>query len=85
MKLLDDPKIPTTTRNSGRPHHSHKPLDVAAEMGLKQGRPYCMRHRHHHLIAASTNLDPKNVEQSPQNRGETLPLTKAEIHHASMA
>jgi hypothetical protein len=35
MKLLDDPKIPTTRRNPRRPHHSDKPLDVAAEMGLK--------------------------------------------------
>jgi hypothetical protein len=33
MKLLDDPKIPTARRNSRRPHHSHKHLDVAAEMG----------------------------------------------------
>jgi hypothetical protein len=67
MKLLDDPKIPTATRNPRRPYHSHKPLNVATEMGLKLGRPYCTRHRHHHLSVASTNLDPKNVEQSPQN------------------
>jgi hypothetical protein len=40
MKLLDDPKIPTARRNPRRPHHSHKPLDVTAEMGLKPGRPY---------------------------------------------
>jgi hypothetical protein len=37
MKLLDDPKIPTVRRNHQRPHHSHKPLDIAAEMGLKLG------------------------------------------------
>jgi hypothetical protein len=60
MKLLDNPKIPTVRRNPRRPHHSHNPLDVAAEMGLKPGRPYCMRRRHHHLSTASTNLDPKN-------------------------
>jgi hypothetical protein len=29
MKLLDDPNIPTIRRNPRRPHHSHKPLDVA--------------------------------------------------------
>jgi hypothetical protein len=65
MKLLDDSKIPTATRNPRRPLHSHKPLDVADEMGLKPQRPYCMRHRHHHLSAASTNLNPKNEERSP--------------------
>jgi hypothetical protein len=37
MKLLDDPKIPTARRNPQRPHHSHKPLDVAVEIGLKPG------------------------------------------------
>jgi hypothetical protein len=61
MKLLDDPKISTARRNPRRPHHSHKPLDIAAEMRLKPGRPYCTRRCHHHLNAASTNLDPKNV------------------------
>jgi hypothetical protein len=86
MKLLDDTKIPTARLNSRRPHHSHKHLDVAAEMGLKPGRPYCTRRRHHHhLSAASTNLNPKNEEQSPQNKGRTLPPTRAKIHHASMA
>jgi hypothetical protein len=60
MKLLDDPKIPTARRNPRRPHHSHKPLDVATEMELKPGRPYCTRRRHHHLSATSTNLDPKH-------------------------
>jgi hypothetical protein len=39
IKLLDDPKIPTARRNPRRPHHSHKPLDVAVEMGLKPERP----------------------------------------------
>jgi hypothetical protein len=43
MKLLDDPKIPTPKRNTQRPNQSHKPLDVATEIGLKPGRPYCMR------------------------------------------
>jgi hypothetical protein len=33
MKLLDDLKIPTAIRNPRRPHHSHKPFDVATEMG----------------------------------------------------
>jgi hypothetical protein len=33
MKLLDDPKIPTARQNPQRPNHSHKPLDVAIEMG----------------------------------------------------
>jgi hypothetical protein len=87
MKLLDDPKIPIARRNPRRPHHSHKPLDVATEMGLKLGRPYCTsrRHHHHHLSAAPTNLDPKNGERSPENRGGALPPTRAEIHRASMA
>jgi hypothetical protein len=35
MKLLDDPKIPTARQNPQRPHHTHKPLEVTAEMGLK--------------------------------------------------
>jgi hypothetical protein len=68
MKLLDDLKILTARRNPLRPNHSHKPLDVVAEMGLKLGRPYCTRRHHHHLNVAPTNLDPKNKEQSPQNR-----------------
>jgi hypothetical protein len=37
MKLLDDPKIPTARQNPRGPHHSHKPLDVAAEMGCSRG------------------------------------------------
>jgi hypothetical protein len=84
MKLLDDPKIPTARRNPLRLHHSHKPLDVAAEMGLKPGRPYCTKRRHHHLSAAPTKLGPKNGERSLKTGG-ALPLTRAEIHHASMA
>jgi hypothetical protein len=56
MKLLDDPKIPTARRNPRRPHHSHKPLDITAEMRLKSGRPYCTRRRRHHLSATPTNL-----------------------------
>jgi hypothetical protein len=60
MKLIDDPKIPIARRNPRRPHHSHKPFDVTAEMGLKPERPYCTRHRHHRLNATSTNLNPKN-------------------------
>jgi hypothetical protein len=28
MKLLDDPKIPTTKQKCRKPDHSHKPLDV---------------------------------------------------------
>jgi hypothetical protein len=73
MKLLDDPKIPTARRNPRRSHHSHKPLDVATEMGLKSGRPYCTRRRHHHLSAAPTNLNPKNEKLGPQNRGRSPP------------
>jgi hypothetical protein len=37
IKLLDDPKIPIARRNPRRPHHSHKPLDVATAIGLKPG------------------------------------------------
>jgi hypothetical protein len=59
MKLLDDPKIPTTKQNPRRTHHSHKSLDVAAKMGLKPRRPYCTRRRYHHLSIAPTNLNPK--------------------------
>jgi hypothetical protein len=73
MKLLDDPKIPTARRNPRRPHHSHKPLNVAAEMGLKPRRPYCTRRRHHHLNAATTNLDLKNSKRNPQNRRRSPP------------
>jgi hypothetical protein len=79
MKLLDDPKIPIARRNPRRPHHSHKPLDVATKMGLKLGRPYCTS-CHHHLSAAPTKLDPKNG--SPENRGGALPPKRAEIHRA---
>jgi hypothetical protein len=73
MKLLDDPKILTARQNPWRPHHSHKPLDIDTEMGLKPGRPYCTRRRHHHLSTAPTNLDPKNKQRSPQNRGRSAP------------
>jgi hypothetical protein len=76
MMLLDDPKIPTARRNPRRPNHSHKPLDVATKMGLKPEIPYCTRRRHHHLITAPTNLDPKNRERSPQNRGRSPPTDK---------
>jgi hypothetical protein len=31
-------------------------------MGLKPERPYCTRRCHHHLNAAPTNLDPKNID-----------------------
>jgi hypothetical protein len=40
MKLLDDMKISTTKRSPWWPHHSHKLLNIAAEMGLKPGRLY---------------------------------------------
>jgi hypothetical protein len=73
MKVLDDPKIPTAIQNPRRPHHSHKSLDVSAEMGLKPRRPYCTKRRHHYLNAAPTNLNPKNEEWSPQNRGRSPP------------
>jgi hypothetical protein len=62
MKLLDDPNIPTTRRNPQRPHHSHKPLDIAVEIGLKPRRPYWTRRRQHHLNTTPTILDPKNKE-----------------------
>jgi hypothetical protein len=73
IKLLDDPKIPTAKQNSRRPNHSHKLLDVAAEMRLNPGRPYCTRRRHHHMSDAPTNLDPKKRERSPQIRGQSPP------------
>jgi hypothetical protein len=76
MKLLDDPKIPTSRRNPRRPHNSHKLLDIATETGLKLGRPYCTRRCHHHLSAAPTN--PKNKEQSPQNKGQSPPTDKGQ-------
>jgi hypothetical protein len=76
MKLFDDPKIPTARRNPRRPHHSHKPLDVATEMRLKPGRPYCTRHRHYHLNTAPTNFNSKNKEQRPQNRGRSPPTNE---------
>jgi hypothetical protein len=63
MKLLDNPKIPTDRQNPRRQHHPRKPLDVAAEMGLKPRRPYCTRRPHHHLSIAPANLDPKNKER----------------------
>jgi hypothetical protein len=77
MKLLDDLKIPLAIRNLQRPHHSHKPLDVAAEMGFKPGRPYWTRRHHYHLSIAPTNLDPKNEKQSPQNRGRSPPTDES--------
>jgi hypothetical protein len=85
MKLLDDPKIPTARRNPRRPHHSHKPLNVAAEMGLKPGRPYCTRRRYHHLNAAPQTLTLKIENEALKTRGEALPPTRAEIHRDSMA
>jgi hypothetical protein len=78
MKLLDDPKIPTARRNPWKPHHFHKPLDVAAEMGLNPGGPYCTRRCHRHLSAVPTNLDPKNEERSPQNGGRSPPTDEGQ-------
>jgi hypothetical protein len=69
LKLIDDPKIPTATRKPRKQHHSHKSLDVAAEMGLKPGRSYCTRRRHHHLSTAPINFDPINGERNPQDKG----------------
>jgi hypothetical protein len=37
MTLHEDPKIPPARRNPLGPHHSHKFLDVAVDMGLKAG------------------------------------------------
>jgi hypothetical protein len=84
MKLLDDPKIPIARRNPRRPHHSHKPLDVAVEMGLKPRRPYCTRHRHHHMCVVPTNLDHKTKKEALKTGGGALPLTRAEIHRTFM-
>jgi hypothetical protein len=85
MKLLDDPKIPTARQNPRRPHHSHKPLDVAAEVGLKPGG----------LIArgaAATTEAPllqtltlKTENGALKIGGGALPPMRADIHHASMA
>jgi hypothetical protein len=36
-------------------------------MGLKPERPYCTRRRHHHLIAAPINLDPKGPHTSKKS------------------
>jgi hypothetical protein len=85
MKLLDDSKISIAIRNHRRQHHSHKPLDVAVEMGLKPGRPYYARRRHHHLSATPINLDPKMKNEALKRGGATLPLTRAENHRTSMA
>jgi hypothetical protein len=84
MKPLDDPKIPTARQNPQRPHHFHKPLDVAAEMGLKPKKPYCTRRRHHHLSATPANLDPKTENGALKTEGRTLPPTRAEIHRTFM-
>jgi hypothetical protein len=85
MKLLDDPKIPTARRNPRRPHYSHKSLDVAIEMGLKPGRPYCTRRRHHHLSATTKTLTLKMKNEALKTGNGALPSTRAEIHRASMA
>jgi hypothetical protein len=85
MKLLVDPKIPTAKRNPRRPQHSHKPLDVAAKMRLKPGRPYCTRRRHHHLSAALQTLILKIKNEALKTGGGALPPMRAEIHRASMA
>jgi hypothetical protein len=70
MKILDDPKIPTARRSPWWPHHSHKLLDVAIEMGLKPGRIYWRRCRRHHLGAAPPILDPRNRKtHPPANKG----------------
>jgi hypothetical protein len=46
-------------------------------MGLKPGRPYCTRRRHDHLSVASTNLNPKNWERRPRNRGRSPPTDES--------
>jgi hypothetical protein len=85
MKLLDDPKIPTTRQNRQRSQHSHKPLDVAAEMGLK------LEDHIARLAATATRAPPlQTLIQKTKNKVlkigvGALPPMRTEIHHISMA
>jgi hypothetical protein len=85
MKLLDDPKIPTARRNPRKPYHSHKPLDVAAEIGLKPGRPYCMGVTTTTLAPPLQTLILNTKNRALKTRDGVLSPTRPEIHHASIA
>jgi hypothetical protein len=61
----DNSKIPTARRGPSWPHHSHRILDIAIEMGLKPRRLYWRRSRRPHLSATPPNLHPKTTKQSP--------------------
>jgi hypothetical protein len=80
MKLLDDPKIPTARRNPQRPHHSHKLLDIALEMGLKPGIGLIGRD------ATPPNFNPKNGKTEPSSRWgpRSTPLPWPEDHKIDM-
>ena len=69
MKLLDDPEIPTSIRIPQEPHHSHKLLVGAAEMGMKPGRLYWIRRHRHHLSVVPPNLNPKTRKTEPSRDG----------------
>ena len=86
MKLHEDPKIPPARQDPRRPHHSHKLLDVAVEMGLKPGRLYWKRRRRHHLSPAPPSLNPKNTKTEPSRRlgSRSTPLPWSKDHIIEM-
>jgi hypothetical protein len=85
LKLLDDLKIPTARRKPRRRHHSHKPLNVAAEMGLKPERPYYTRRRRHHLMPPLQTLTLQTENETHKTGGGVLPPMRVAIHRTPMA
>jgi hypothetical protein len=85
MKLLDDLKIPIARRNPRRPYHSHKPLDVATEVGLKPGGLVARGAATTTKASPLQTLTLKTENGALKTGGGALPPTRADIHHASMA
>jgi hypothetical protein len=85
MKLLDDLKILTARRNSRRPHHSHKPLDVAARWVWSRGDLIARGATTTTWAPPLQTLTLKTENEALKTIDGALPLMRAEIHHASMA
>jgi hypothetical protein len=81
MKLLDDLAIPIA-RSTRERYHSHKLLDIVAEMGLNLGRLYWTMHRHHHLNVAppKLNLKTRKTETSRRREPRSIPPPWLKCH-----
>jgi hypothetical protein len=80
LKLLDDPKIPTATRNPRKTTPLSQASRRCRQDGVEMGRPYYTRRRRHHL----QTLTLKTENEALKTGVGALPPTRAEIHRASM-